>query len=156
MLADADLPSRCLPRALRLAIARKPLGATFRLVVTPQEVVSGARARAGAAGPAKSASMHEGAPISFAERASGHATARLPRPHLSNGTSPARFRVLPPSGCRSCPFAHPGEHARRRPLDKFAYSAELCAYARRGARCPLGDGCPMAHHSFEMWLHPDK
>jgi hypothetical protein len=57
---------------------------------------------------------------------------------------------------RSCPYAHPGEAARRRSLDRFDYGADLCAHARRGACCPLGDACPMAHNAWEVWLHPDK
>ena len=55
---------------------------------------------------------------------------------------------------KCCPFAHPGEHARRRPLDRFAYTAKLCAAARRGAPCARGDACGFAHHPYEAWLHP--
>jgi hypothetical protein len=51
---------------------------------------------------------------------------------------------------KCCPFAHPGEHARRRPLDKFIYSAQMCSYARREAECPQGDACPFSHHPFEV------
>ncbi|KAI8469492.1 MAG: hypothetical protein J3K34DRAFT_522149 [Monoraphidium minutum] len=55
-----------------------------------------------------------------------------------------------------CPFAHPGERARRRPLDKFSYSSEMCPAVRGGAPCPQGDECPFSHHAFEAWLHPAK
>lgn len=55
-----------------------------------------------------------------------------------------------------CPFSHPGEKAKRRSLDKYNYSAEMCALVRNGERCPLGDQCPKSHNLFEQWLHPDK
>jgi hypothetical protein len=42
---------------------------------------------------------------------------------------------------RACPFAHPGEKARRRPLDKVPYGPELCGFVRRGRECPAGDAC---------------
>lgn len=33
-----------------------------------------------------------------------------------------------------------GEHARRRPLDRHPYAAEMCPAARRDAQCTRGDG----------------
>ncbi|GBF94727.1 hypothetical protein Rsub_07610 [Raphidocelis subcapitata] len=57
---------------------------------------------------------------------------------------------------KGCPFAHPGEHARRRPLDKFKYGSEMCPFARAGKPCPSGDGCAYSHHCFESYLHPDR
>ncbi|KAK9150197.1 hypothetical protein Syun_008506 [Stephania yunnanensis] len=55
-----------------------------------------------------------------------------------------------------CPFAHPGEKARRRDPRKFHYSGNACADFRRTGSCPRGDACEFAHGVFECWLHPAR
>ncbi|KAM7498090.1 hypothetical protein LguiA_022504 [Lonicera macranthoides] len=52
-----------------------------------------------------------------------------------------------------CPFAHPGEKARRRDPRRYHYSGAVCADFRRG-NCTRGDNCEFAHGVFECWLHP--
>ncbi|KAF9588191.1 hypothetical protein IFM89_008205 [Coptis chinensis] len=54
-----------------------------------------------------------------------------------------------------CPFAHPGEKARRRDPRRFHYSGNACADFRHGT-CPRGDSCEFAHGVFECWLHPAR
>ncbi|KAL9683679.1 hypothetical protein QQ045_015507 [Rhodiola kirilowii] len=55
-----------------------------------------------------------------------------------------------------CPFAHPGEKARRRDPRRVAYSGTVCPEFRRGA-CSRGDSsCEFAHGVFECWLHPAR
>lgn len=54
-----------------------------------------------------------------------------------------------------CPFAHPGEKARRRDPRKFHYSGTACPDFRRGS-CRKGDACEYAHGVFECWLHPAR
>ncbi|KAI4376966.1 hypothetical protein MLD38_014666 [Melastoma candidum] len=54
-----------------------------------------------------------------------------------------------------CPFAHPGEKARRRDPRRFHYSGTACPDFRKG-RCEKGDSCEFAHGVFECWLHPDR
>jgi len=54
-----------------------------------------------------------------------------------------------------CPFAHPGEKARRRDPRKHAYSAVPCPDYRKGT-CKRGDSCEYAHGVFECWLHPTR
>ncbi|KAF5184720.1 Zinc finger ccch domain-containing protein [Thalictrum thalictroides] len=54
-----------------------------------------------------------------------------------------------------CPFAHPGEKARRRDPRRFHYSGNPCADFRRGT-CPRGETCEFAHGVFECWLHPAR
>ncbi|GER43172.1 zinc finger CCCH domain-containing protein 2 [Striga asiatica] len=54
-----------------------------------------------------------------------------------------------------CPFAHPGEKARRRDPRRFRYSAAACPDFRGGA-CPRGDACNLSHGVFECWLHPSR
>nr|QEX51251.1 zinc finger CCCH domain-containing protein 2-like isoform X2 [Cymbidium ensifolium] len=54
-----------------------------------------------------------------------------------------------------CPFAHPGEKARRRDPRKFQYSGISCPDFRKG-NCKNGDACEYAHGVFECWLHPTK
>lgn len=59
----------------------------------------------------------------------------------------------------ACPYAHPGEAARRRDPRRVAYSGEACPDFRRrpgGAACPRGTSCPLAHGTFELWLHPSR
>mmetsp|Transcript_13307 Transcript_13307/g.25345 ORF Transcript_13307/g.25345 Transcript_13307/m.25345 type:complete len:454 (-) Transcript_13307:273-1634(-) len=54
-----------------------------------------------------------------------------------------------------CPFAHPGEKARRRDPRKYNYSAVPCPDYRKGT-CKRGDSCEYAHGVFECWLHPTR
>ncbi|XP_068653906.1 zinc finger CCCH domain-containing protein 61-like [Aristolochia californica] len=54
-----------------------------------------------------------------------------------------------------CPFAHPGEKARRRDPRRFHYSGNACPEFRRGV-CLQGDACEFAHGVFECWLHPAR
>ncbi|CAN0896788.1 Zinc finger CCCH domain-containing protein 2 [Linum grandiflorum] len=55
-----------------------------------------------------------------------------------------------------CPFAHPGEKARRRDPRKFHYTGAVCPEFRRGGGCSRGDNCEFAHGVFECWLHPSR
>ncbi|XP_075474865.1 zinc finger CCCH domain-containing protein 20-like [Primulina tabacum] len=54
-----------------------------------------------------------------------------------------------------CPFAHPGEKARRRDPKKFHYTANPCPDFRKGS-CFKADLCEFAHGVFECWLHPAR
>ncbi|KAK8669021.1 hypothetical protein V6N13_106462 [Hibiscus sabdariffa] len=54
-----------------------------------------------------------------------------------------------------CPYAHPGEKARRRDPRKFHYSGTACPDFRKGI-CTKGDLCEFAHGVFECWLHPAR
>ncbi|KAL9151517.1 hypothetical protein ABFS82_11G056600 [Erythranthe guttata] len=54
-----------------------------------------------------------------------------------------------------CPFAHPGEKARRRDPRRFHYSGTACPDFRKG-NCFKGDACEYAHGVFECWLHPAR
>ncbi|XP_047328380.1 zinc finger CCCH domain-containing protein 20-like [Impatiens glandulifera] len=54
-----------------------------------------------------------------------------------------------------CPFAHPGEKARRRDPTKHNYSGSICPEFRKG-NCRKGDGCEFSHGVFECWLHPSR
>lgn len=54
-----------------------------------------------------------------------------------------------------CPFAHPGEKARRRDPRKYHYSGTACPDFRKGV-CGKGDCCEYAHGVFECWLHPAR
>ncbi|XP_050218799.1 zinc finger CCCH domain-containing protein 20 [Mercurialis annua] len=54
-----------------------------------------------------------------------------------------------------CPYAHPGEKARRRDPRKYHYSGTACPEFRKG-NCRKGDGCEFAHGVFECWLHPGR
>lgn len=54
-----------------------------------------------------------------------------------------------------CPFAHPGEKARRRDPRRFHYSGAACPDFRKGT-CRRGDACEFAHGVFECWLHPAR
>ncbi|KAM0029332.1 putative transcription factor C3H family [Helianthus debilis subsp. tardiflorus] len=54
-----------------------------------------------------------------------------------------------------CPYAHPGEKARRRDPRKFHYSGNPCPEFRKGMCCK-GDTCEFAHGVFECWLHPSR
>ncbi|XP_010943958.1 zinc finger CCCH domain-containing protein 2 [Elaeis guineensis] len=55
-----------------------------------------------------------------------------------------------------CPFAHPGEKARRRDPRRYHYSGAICPDFRRSGACPRGDACEFAHGVFECWLHPAR
>ncbi|CAI9093605.1 OLC1v1029150C1 [Oldenlandia corymbosa var. corymbosa] len=70
------------------------------------------------------------------------------------------FKVKKCSRARShdwtdCPYAHPGEKARRRDPRKFHYSGSSCPEFKKGA-CRKGDSCEFAHGVFETWLHPAR
>ncbi|KAJ6734132.1 UNKEMPT FAMILY MEMBER [Salix purpurea] len=54
-----------------------------------------------------------------------------------------------------CPFAHPGEKARRRDPRRFHYSGTACPEFRRGG-CGRGENCEFSHGVFEFWLHPSR
>ncbi|KAM7259358.1 hypothetical protein ACFE04_015099 [Oxalis oulophora] len=54
-----------------------------------------------------------------------------------------------------CPYAHPGEKARRRDPRKYSYSGTGCPDYRKGV-CKKGDSCEFAHGVFECWLHPTR
>ncbi|KAL3848827.1 hypothetical protein ACJIZ3_010709 [Penstemon smallii] len=54
-----------------------------------------------------------------------------------------------------CPFAHPGEKARRRDPRRFHYSGTVCSEFRKG-HCSKGDNCEFSHGVFECWLHPSR
>ncbi|KAI4337107.1 hypothetical protein L6164_015560 [Bauhinia variegata] len=54
-----------------------------------------------------------------------------------------------------CPYAHPGEKARRRDPRKFNYSGTACPEFRKGD-CSKGDSCEFSHGVFETWLHPAR
>ncbi|XP_057455633.1 zinc finger CCCH domain-containing protein 2-like [Lotus japonicus] len=55
-----------------------------------------------------------------------------------------------------CPFAHPGEKARRRDPRRFHYSGAVCPEYRRAGACSRGDACEFSHGVFECWLHPAR
>ncbi|CAM8889595.1 unnamed protein product [Rhodiola kirilowii] len=54
-----------------------------------------------------------------------------------------------------CPYAHPGEKARRRDPRKYNYAGTACPDFRKG-NCRKGDACEFAHGVFECWLHPNR
>ncbi|XP_044471398.1 zinc finger CCCH domain-containing protein 23-like [Mangifera indica] len=54
-----------------------------------------------------------------------------------------------------CPYAHPGEKAKRRDPRKYNYSGTACPDYRKGG-CKKGDSCEFAHGVFECWLHPAR
>ncbi|XP_059634870.1 zinc finger CCCH domain-containing protein 20 [Cornus florida] len=54
-----------------------------------------------------------------------------------------------------CPYAHPGEKARRRDPRKYHYSGTACPDFRKG-NCKKADACEFAHGVFECWLHPAR
>ncbi|XP_003575849.1 zinc finger CCCH domain-containing protein 33 [Brachypodium distachyon] len=98
--------------------------------------------------------------------AHGHGGAPAPAPEDINagvfGTDEFRmysFKVNPCSRAYThdwteCPFAHPGENARRRDPRRYAYSCVPCPEFRSAASCRKGDACEYAHGVFESWLHP--
>ncbi|KAE8671446.1 Zinc finger CCCH domain-containing protein 20 [Hibiscus syriacus] len=54
-----------------------------------------------------------------------------------------------------CPYAHPGEKARRRDPRKYHYSGTACPDFRKG-NCRKGETCELAHGVFECWLNPAR
>eukprot|EP00775_Hariotina_reticulata_P010639 gene10639-10797_t len=71
------------------------------------------------------------------------------------------FKILPCSKryaheWTTCPFAHPGEKAKRRDPRCYNYDCEMCPAVVKGEVCELGQACPHSHHVFESWLHPQK
>lgn len=61
-----------------------------------------------------------------------------------------------PHDWTACPFAHPGEKAKRRDPRRFKYSGTACPDYRKNGSCARGDACPLAHGVFESWLHPSR
>lgn len=55
-----------------------------------------------------------------------------------------------------CPFAHPGEKAKRRDPRLYNYCGTACADYRKTGNCSRGDACMYAHGVFECWLHPSR
>lgn len=55
-----------------------------------------------------------------------------------------------------CPFAHPGEKAKRRDPRLYKYCGTACAEYRKTGACARGDSCMYAHGVFECWLHPSR
>ncbi|CAN4104994.1 unnamed protein product [Withania somnifera] len=81
-------------------------------------------------------------------------------PYSSNHFRMYEFKVRRCTRSRShdwtdCPFAHPGEKARRRDPRRFHYSGTVCSEFRKG-NCSRGDNCEFAHGVFECWLHPTR
>nr|GME19836.1 zinc finger CCCH domain-containing protein 2-like [Ipomoea batatas] len=81
-------------------------------------------------------------------------------PYSSDNFRMFEFKVRRCTRSRShdwtdCPFAHPGEKARRRDPRKYHYSGSVCAEFRKGS-CVRGDNCEFAHGVFECWLHPTR
>mmetsp|Transcript_18491 Transcript_18491/g.57398 ORF Transcript_18491/g.57398 Transcript_18491/m.57398 type:complete len:547 (-) Transcript_18491:345-1985(-) len=69
-----------------------------------------------------------------------------------------KVRMCPKSRAHDwteCPFAHPGEKARRRDPRCFNYGGTACPDFRKG-QCRRGDACEFAHGVFECWLHPSR
>ncbi|KAK4784047.1 hypothetical protein SAY86_018415 [Trapa natans] len=60
-----------------------------------------------------------------------------------------------PHDWTECPFAHPGEKARRRDPRKYHYFGASCPEFRKGS-CRKGEACELAHGVFECWLHPAR
>ncbi|XAR67082.1 hypothetical protein NMG60_11013512 [Bertholletia excelsa] len=54
-----------------------------------------------------------------------------------------------------CPYAHPGEKARRRDPRRYHYSGTACPEFRKG-NCKKGELCEFSHGVFECWLHPAR
>ncbi|XP_041995973.1 zinc finger CCCH domain-containing protein 2-like [Salvia splendens] len=81
-------------------------------------------------------------------------------PYASDHFRIYEFKVRKCSRSRShdwtdCPFAHPGEKARRRDPRRFCYSGLVCPEYRKG-HCGKGDACEFSHGVFECWLHPSR
>ncbi|KAE8654673.1 Zinc finger CCCH domain-containing protein 23 [Hibiscus syriacus] len=67
----------------------------------------------------------------------------------------SEVRSWPVHDWTECPYAHPGEKARRRDPRKYHYSGTACPDFRKGS-CRKGDSCEFAHGVFECWLHPGR
>ncbi|XP_057954162.1 zinc finger CCCH domain-containing protein 2-like [Malania oleifera] len=83
-----------------------------------------------------------------------------PDPYASDHFRMFEFKIRRCTRSRShdwtdCPFAHPGEKARRRDLSRHHYAGTVCPDFRRGG-CSRGDDCEFAHGVFECWLHPAR
>ncbi|KAL1560658.1 hypothetical protein AAHA92_10846 [Salvia divinorum] len=81
-------------------------------------------------------------------------------PYASDHFRMYEFKVRKCSRSRShdwtdCPFAHPGEKARRRDPRRYQYSGVVCPDYRKG-HCGKGDACEFSHGVFECWLHPSR
>ncbi|CAH9147011.1 unnamed protein product [Cuscuta epithymum] len=81
-------------------------------------------------------------------------------PYSSDSFRMFEFKVRRCTRSRShdwtdCPFAHPGEKARRRDPRKYQYTGTVCSEFRKG-NCLRGDGCEFSHGVFECWLHPNR
>ncbi|KAL4434327.1 hypothetical protein ABPG75_000768 [Micractinium tetrahymenae] len=61
-----------------------------------------------------------------------------------------------PHDWTACPFAHPGEKAKRRDPRRYRYSGTACPDFRKTGVCRRGDACPYSHGVFECWLHPSR
>ncbi|XP_037471912.1 RING finger protein unkempt homolog [Triticum dicoccoides] len=91
---------------------------------------------------------------SCALRRSAPAGRRVPPPALPPSSRKPCSRAYT-HDWTECPFAHPGENARRRDPRRVPYSCVPCPDFRRDpAACRKGDGCEYAHGVFESWLHP--
>ncbi|WIA14731.1 hypothetical protein OEZ85_003220 [Tetradesmus obliquus] len=71
------------------------------------------------------------------------------------------FKVMPCSkrfshDWVSCPFAHPGERARRRCVRSNSYGPAACPDVQKDGSCPRGDACSFTHNVFEFHLHPQR
>lgn len=91
-------------------------------------------------------------------------TERQKLPDINNGVYSSDefrmycFKIKPCSRAYThdwteCPFAHPGENARRRDPAKYQYTCVPCPDFKKGS-CKKGDDCEFAHGVFESWLHP--
>lgn len=74
--------------------------------------------------------------------------------HIANTNQPTHppprtHRYVHDAFRRDCPFVHPGEKVKRRPLDKYTYSSHMCPAVQLGKDCELGDACPNSHNVFE-------
>ncbi|CAG9467867.1 unnamed protein product [Pedinophyceae sp. YPF-701] len=94
------------------------------------------------------------------QAAPGEARAPLPRSihHMGDDFCMYHYKIdmctsTIPHDWTSCPFAHPGEKARRRNPLLCNYAGVPCPDSRKG-RCQRGEACPYAHGVFECWLHP--
>ncbi|KAF5837170.1 hypothetical protein DUNSADRAFT_4730 [Dunaliella salina] len=56
----------------------------------------------------------------------------------------------------TCPFAHPGEKAKRRDPRIYTYTGVACPEMKKNNHCPAGDKCVYAHSVWEYWLHSSR
>ncbi|THU70560.1 hypothetical protein C4D60_Mb08t26280 [Musa balbisiana] len=95
------------------------------------------------------------------EEEAGEDNARLVDAYASDEFRMYEFKVRRCARGRAhdwteCPFAHPGEKARRRDPRKHRYSGSPCPDFRKASGCKRSDACDLAHGVFECWLHPDR